>query len=414
MSSDEEFYDPNPQLTRYGRKTIPRTKETVEHNTGNTIPTEMAQFSDDQFRQLMDRTNQTQTIITTDTLPVYRGKKRPADPQFEDKNTLQQHIKLIDNHIEGLTDQSEARKKQVLLRSADTKLGDFHITITNLLANDEDNEITYEQLCNTLKDIYVQKQSKDIYCICKDILDQKFVSEDTVQTQLVESITKLNSVAKYVVEDTTINFQIPVKLVAETHAQYSEKIKKLVKSAGVNMLFLANIAPKLNPTVVKKVTESAFKTTLELTASLQENIRKLPEGQKVILPGSRNIPREHETYVIHEVDEDRSEIEHDRPDLVETYFSNQRGRYGNRYPNRGTYTRGNWHPQTYTQSNYTRHKDIPNRGTNTYIRATNTRNSVVKDNGKRCYNCGKIGHFSKYCQLGQNKSDKETDFRPRK
>ena len=88
-------------------------------------------------------------------------------PLFEKKNTFAQHISLLNNHIATLTNSSEDTKKQLLLRSADSKIGDYHLSVNRLINGGVYVGDTYQEICDVLESLYVDKNAKDIHIVSK-------------------------------------------------------------------------------------------------------------------------------------------------------------------------------------------------------------------------------------------------------
>ena len=51
---------------------------------------------------------------------------------------------LLKSHISAIPNLSEYDKKQLLVRSADPKIGDFHLTVTALVQGEYYNEATFD------------------------------------------------------------------------------------------------------------------------------------------------------------------------------------------------------------------------------------------------------------------------------
>ena len=66
---------------------------------------------------------------TADKLPTFRGRARECDPIFEERNSFSYHIGLFRSFIAMIPNLSMHDKKQFLLRSADSKVCDFYLTV---------------------------------------------------------------------------------------------------------------------------------------------------------------------------------------------------------------------------------------------------------------------------------------------
>ena len=80
----------------------------------------------DQLSNLLKTSN---AANTADKLPSFRGRARECDPMFDETTTFSTHITLFRSHIAAIPNLLEYDKKQLLVRSADPKVGDFHLTV---------------------------------------------------------------------------------------------------------------------------------------------------------------------------------------------------------------------------------------------------------------------------------------------
>ena len=151
-------------------------------------------ITEDQLANLSKNSNT--TVISGDSLPTFRGRKRPNEPPFEEKNTSN-HVVLLKSYIVILNDCSEADKKQLLVRSADKKLDDFHLTVSGLVNGDLYKDSTFEEIVLVLENVYVQKEKRNISSICRAIRDSSLVEDETLTSQMVQSFTKFSEVSGY-------------------------------------------------------------------------------------------------------------------------------------------------------------------------------------------------------------------------
>ena len=162
-SSDEEgeYVRKNITVTRSGRRSVPplrqetdrvrtdRRQNTQRQNTRRrnrqtTVNMGGVNLTGQQVTELLQ--NRSTTIIGTDSLPKFRGRKRQNDPQFEDQNSFRQHLSLVNNYISTLNNPTEQEKKQVLLRSADPHIGDFHLKMGTGKVNAQKNKGTLGEI----------------------------------------------------------------------------------------------------------------------------------------------------------------------------------------------------------------------------------------------------------------------------
>ena len=59
--------------------------------------------------------------------------------------------------------------KQLLVRPADKKLGDFHLTVSGLVNGDLYTDATLDEIIEVLENIYIHKERRNISSICRDI-----------------------------------------------------------------------------------------------------------------------------------------------------------------------------------------------------------------------------------------------------
>ena len=79
---------------------------------------------------------------------------------FDEKSTFATHITLLRSHIAAITNLTEYDKKQLLVRSADSKVGDFHVTVSELVNGDYYRKASFNQIVAVLDNIYVTGQFK--------------------------------------------------------------------------------------------------------------------------------------------------------------------------------------------------------------------------------------------------------------
>ena len=112
VSSDDEgeFIRKYITVTRSGRRSVPplrqetdrvrtdRRQNTQRQNTHRrnrqtTVHMGGVNLTGQQVTDLLQ--NRSTTIIGTDSLPKFRGRKRQNDPQFEDQNSFRQHLSCL-------------------------------------------------------------------------------------------------------------------------------------------------------------------------------------------------------------------------------------------------------------------------------------------------------------------------------
>ena len=110
-----------------------------------------------------------------DKLPSFRGRARECDPMFDEKSTFATHITLLRSHIAAIPNLTEYDKKQFLVRSADSKVGDFHLTVSELENGDYYRDESFNQIVEVLDNIYVTKDSSSAQSITRDLRNTRFL-----------------------------------------------------------------------------------------------------------------------------------------------------------------------------------------------------------------------------------------------
>ncbi|KAF7687114.1 hypothetical protein CDIK_3049 [Cucumispora dikerogammari] len=331
------------------------------------------------------------TIISGNSLPVFRGRKRPSDPTFEEKNSFNQHIALLRSHISTLENCTEADKKQLLLRSADTKVGDFHITCSGLINSGLYTKSSFEDVVTVLQNIYITNATKTINSICRDIKETVFVNDDTLPSQIVNMFTKSYEVTQYLLESDRVGLlaKIPVRDAADTDATFLEKQKENLRDIIHHVVFLTHAVPQFSEAVTSKVVNQEFGSTEQLLTKVTQVIRELPIEKK---PLAERKPQAQASVYYSSCD--------DPP--FETFALNQtNGRGHSRGQPRGT--QNAWRSRPPPQNG----RGWSNQGRNTGTQEINSPPSNFNANPRNfsqrppCYICNKTGHWAAQCNQAQ-------------
>ena len=77
---------------------------------------------------------------------------------FEERNSFANHVSLLQSYIGAIPNLSEHDKKQLLVMSADSKVGDFHLTVSELVNVEFYQAATFDEIIVVLDNIYVSKE----------------------------------------------------------------------------------------------------------------------------------------------------------------------------------------------------------------------------------------------------------------
>ena len=335
------------------------------------------------------------TIISGNSLPVFRGRKRPSDPTFEEKNSFNQHIALLRSHISTLENCTETDKKQLLLRSADTKVGDFHITCSGLINSGLYTKSSFEDVVTVLQNIYITNATKTINSICRDIKETVFVNDDTLPSQIVNLFTKSNEVTQYLLESDRVRLltKVPVRVVADTDATFLEKQKENLRDIIHHVVFLTHAVPQFSEAVTSKVVNQEFGSTEQLLTKVTRVIRELPIEKK---PLAERKPQAQASVYYSSCDENSS----DPP--FETFALNQtNGRGHSRGQPRGSHNA--WRSRPSPQNGRGWSNQGRNTGTQEHYSPPSHFNANPRNFSQRppCYICNKTGHWAAQCNQAQ-------------
>ena len=69
-------------------------------------------------------------------------------------------------------------------------------------------------------------------------------------------------------------------MLGETDADYTRRQKKYLGDVMNNVLFYTLMGPQVNPAIMDKLINHAFRDTSDLTTELTSQVRHLPAGKK--------------------------------------------------------------------------------------------------------------------------------------
>ena len=368
---------------------------------------------------------------SSDKLPSFRGRARESDPMFDETTSFSTHITLLRSHISAIPNLSEYDKKQLLVRSADPKVGDFRLTVTALVQGDYYRDATFDEIVTVLDNIYVEKKTSSVQSITRDLRHSRLFETASIGTQLVETFEKISKVTNHLVGPDGMSFdsQFPVAQPNETQNEFGARVVNFLKVVINDVLIFGVIGPQLSDELHKKVFSGDFKSPETVLTEFTKNIRELSSGKTVLC----NVRKQSVPVCIAEeaaYESNDYESANASSETVETYFaragsrpSRTNGNFGRgrAVVQRGRVFRGRGERTTTTnfesgEMNFgrgtSRGKSRGGRGYEMEGRRSTTSNSVVCHNCDKdghlahncskskikCFKCNELGHLAKYCR----------------
>ena len=284
-SSEEEFIRTKKYVTKSGRTSRTRYRKEFLPNNSDSDNLESSSSSDseamaalnltaDQLNNLLKTSN---AANTADKLSSFRGRARECDPMFDETTTFSTHITLFRSHIAAIPNLSEYDKKQLLVRSADPKVGDFHLTVSELVQGEYYKEATFDEIVSVLDNIYVTKSTSSMQSITRDLRNTRLFETASIGTQLVETFGKISKVTNYLVGQDGMSFdsQLPVLQDNETQDEFHARVVNLLKLVINDVLIFAVVGPHLSHDLHKKVFPGEFQPPEGILNKLTKSIREL-------------------------------------------------------------------------------------------------------------------------------------------
>ena len=81
--------------------------------------------------------------------------------------------------------------------SADSKVGDFHFTFSELVNGEFYQTATFDQLVVVLDNIYASKEGCSVQSITRDLRNTMLIENASIGTQLVEILSKISKVTNH-------------------------------------------------------------------------------------------------------------------------------------------------------------------------------------------------------------------------
>ena len=444
-SSEEEFIRTKNYKTRSGRTSRTRyrraftdsdsdsnnSESSSSSNSNSTSDSEEMAALNLTAEQLSNLLKTSNAANSSDKLPSFRGRARESDPMFDETTSFSTHITLLRSHISAIPNLSEYDKKQLLVRSADPKVGDFRLTVSALVQGDYYRDATFDEIVNVLDNIYVEKKTSSVQSITRDLRQSRLFETASIVTQLVETFEKVSKVTNHLVEADGMNFdsQFPVIQPNETQNEFEARVVNFLKVVINDVLIFGVIGPQLSDELHKKVFSGGFKPPETVLTELTKNIRELSSGKTVLC----NVRKQSVPVCLAEeaaYESDDYAGANASSETVETYFARAGSRLsrtngnlgrGRAVVQRGRIFRGRGERTTTTnfesgEMNFgrgtSRGKSRGGRGYEMEGRRSTTSNSVVCHNcdkdghlahncskGKiKCFKCNELGHLAKYCR----------------
>ena len=429
-SSEEEFIRTKNYKTRSGRTSRTRYRRDFTDSDSDSNNSESSSSSDtnstsdsedmaalnltaEQLSNLLKTSN---AANSSDKLPSFRGRARESDPMFDETTSFSTHITLLRSHISAIQNLSEYDKKQLLVRSADPKVGDFRLTVSALVQGDYYRDATFDEIVTVLDNIYVEKKTSSVQSITRDLRQSRLFETASIGTQVVETFEKISKVTNHLVGPDGMNFdsQFPVIQPNETQNDFEARVVNFLKVVINDVIIFGVIGPQLSDELHKKVFSGGFKPPETVLTELTKNIRELSSGKTVLCNvRKQSVPVCLAEEAAYESDDYASA--NASSETVETYFaragsrpSRTNGNFGRgrAVVQRGRIFRGRGERTTTTnfesgEMNFgrgtSRGKSRGGRGYEMEGRRSTTSNSVV------CHNCDKDGHLSHNCSKSKIK-----------
>jgi len=222
---------------------------------------------------------QNTTVISSDSLPKFRGRRRPKDPPFEETNTFSNHVAMLKAYFNtaGVTDEEE--KKQLLVRSADPNVGDFHVSVTKVVNGPVSKNHSFDQVVTNLDNIYISSSEKSTYSQIKSLLNYELIDNDQVGNQLVHVLDMLNSISDNMSSELGLAFvdNFPVQGALETNLQFRARTKEFINDVKTTFGFFTIIGPQLNEDVVKALQRDMSQVDFDVKSHLFEKYYSIVE-----------------------------------------------------------------------------------------------------------------------------------------
>jgi len=361
--------------------------------TSTTVPTvgmdnsnNPVLISPEELRKLLNSNSNT-TLISGDSLPVFRGRKRPCDPPFEESNTFAQHIAMLKSYFSSLTNCNEADKKQLLVRSANSKMGDFHVIVSDLVSGHMFNDSTFDEIVEVLDNMYSNKVSKNIQSISREVRKHEFVEDNnSLPSQISPLAKRLTVICKHYIDDDKIKLREELnksvtRLPGESESDFIKKQENFLSNLMCNAMLFITLGAQLNDENNKKILGGKFKSLEEIVTQYSKVMRDLPLDKTALYKSSAakdNTQKNVTDTLVAEQSNNFEEVYYSKSGQ----FNRGRGRNFRSFRSRG---HTNWN-----RSGNGRGVSV----NNNYVDKTETNHY-----GKyKCYECGHFGHIAKYCK----------------
>ena len=120
--------------------------------------------------------------------------------------------------------------------------------------------------------------------VCTQAKNAELLHEETAVNKMVETLVTINQVTSFMTSDPTIDIlsQWPTIRQGETAADYEKRQKKYLGDVMNNVFSYTLMGPQINPSIMDKLMNHAFRDTSDLTTEITNQVRNLPVGKKII------------------------------------------------------------------------------------------------------------------------------------
>ena len=138
-----------------------------------------------------------------------------------------------------------------MVRSAEPKVGDFHLTVSELIQGEYYKEATFGEIVCVLDNIYVTNSTASVQSITRDLRNNRHFETASIGTQLVETFGKIAKVTNHLVGQDGMSFdsQFPVAQANETQDEFHARVVNFLKVVINDVLIFAVVGPQLNEVV---------------------------------------------------------------------------------------------------------------------------------------------------------------------
>ena len=436
----EEYIRTHKYVTKSGRVSRPVLKDTkgesskLKHKQRKQKqktskmgdPQPVIQLTQQQFADLVGNRHSTTQVMSTNELPKYRGRRRLVDPAFEETVSFATHMESLKRYIAMLPDDAtDEHKKDLLVRSADKKVGDFNALVTKLCNETAGDRSTFDQIVNILHNNYCDKSNKSRRTKNIDIKMSNIIENENTLAQLIDLYTKVEGVVTDYMEDqkTALRDHFDESFYTNVASEdLRNKFWRALKDALTHIMAESHVGTLLNDELNKKVFGNKVQRSRDLLDKLTNEIKDNPPEKRILTKKSTG------TYLVDtDYQEEQFNDEEQETDVIdeECYYVNNTssrgfnnvrgkkssGRMRGRSRGRGTsMARGS--PRSgyigdragALECQYVRSQEVnKSKSGNSNPSSNKTNPNAMQDGLVKCFRCNKIGHYSSNCRSAAKK-----------